>query len=121
MKKTEPDRYRRGMNAEFWAAVYLRVRGYRILERRCRTPVGEIDIVARRGKNLVFVEVKSRMDMVTALESISPMQRGRIVRAAQYYMARLRREFDPRFDVIAIVPPFSLRHIRNAWDLSGAL
>lgn len=121
MTQAESNRYRRGLNAEFWAALYLRVTGYRILERRCRTPVGEIDIVARRGKNLVFVEVKTRMDMTTALESISSTQRGRIVRAAQYYMARLRSEFDPRFDVIAIVPPFSLRHIRNAWDLSGAL
>ena len=115
------DRYRRGVNAELWAAFYLRITGHRILARRCRTPVGEIDLIARRGKNLLFVEVKTRKNMRDALESIAPAQRARITRAAQYYMANHYKitkygAFDPRFDVIAIVPPFSFRHIRNAWD-----
>ena len=65
MPKQENNRVlneQRGRRAENIAAMFLRLKGYTILDRRCRTPFGEIDIIARRGKTIVFVEVKARRD-----------------------------------------------------------
>jgi putative endonuclease len=62
--------YRQGLRAETIAALFLRLKGYRILARRFTSPVGEIDLVARRGTSLVFVEVKARPTLDAAAESI---------------------------------------------------
>jgi putative endonuclease len=75
--------FRFGLSAESRAAAYLIAKGHRILSRRFRTPVGEIDIVARRRGVLVFVEVKARESFDAAAEAIGPRQRGRIVAAAR--------------------------------------
>ena len=110
------DRYRRGLKAERLAAWYLRLKGYRILDTRMKTPVGEIDLIARRGKSLVFVEVKARGTIDTALESVKTHQSRRIVRAAEFYLAGYRGKTpDIRFDVIAIQSPFRVKHIRAAF------
>lgn len=103
-----------GLRAEKMAAWFLRVKGYRILARRYKTPVGEIDLIAARGKTMVFIEVKSRTTMTRALESVRPQQAARIIRAAEYYMAVQRQQnIALRFDVIAVHPPFRLRHLQN--------
>jgi len=110
-------RYRRGLNAETLAAWYLRLKGYRILASRRKTPVGEIDLIARRGGTVVFVEVKARGTLDEALYSVQPRQAQRIIRAAEYYMAGYRGQTpDIRFDVIAIHPPFRVKHIRAAFS-----
>lgn len=109
--------YRTGLQAEYLAAWMLRLKGYKIIAQRYKTPVGEIDLIAKRGRALVFVEVKARGSLNEALESLRSHQSRRILRAADYYMAHYRAEPpEIRFDVIAINPPFRIRHIKAAFS-----
>ena len=106
-----------GIDAENIAVWILRCKGYRILARRYKTPVGEIDIIAKRGKNIAFVEVKARAVLGDALQSISPQSQARITRAAEHYMTGAGRGFDGtmRFDVMVFAPPWRWRHVPDAW------
>ena len=109
--------HRRGLRAETVAAFWLRLRGYAIVERDLRSRLGQIDIIARRGRTIVFVEVKERAEVATALESVLPQQRRRIERSAVSYMAG-RQQFsghDMRFDVVVLSPWRLPRHIVDAW------
>lgn len=108
--------WRYGLAAETVCAWWLRLHGYRIMARRYRTPVGEVDLIARRGRILAFVEVKARGDSA-ALAAPSPRQRRRIVRAAQAFLQRHPRlaGLDPRFDVISVAPWRLPRHLPGAW------
>lgn len=110
---------RRGRLAEGVAAFMLMLKGYRIIVRRVRTPAGEIDLVAKRGRTLVFVEVKARDSLPTALEALTPRQQARIARAAQTWIARdpAYAAFDQRIDVIAVIPWRWPVHIANAVDI----
>lgn len=91
-------------------------KGYRILERRFRTPVGEIDLIVRRGKVIAYVEVKQRPGEALALEAVNATARRRISRAAAWYGARLKEPgLTERFDVISIRPWRLPRHLKNAW------
>ena len=83
--------FRVGISAESRAAAYLVAKGYRIVARRFRSPVGEVDIVARRRGVLVFVEVKARSTLDAAAESLLPRQQRRIADAAGAWLARIRR------------------------------
>lgn len=106
-----------GRWAESLAAWRLRCAGYQILARNWRSPVGEIDIVARRGQILAIVEVKRRHELTTALEAITPRQQARLVRAALAFQTR-RQDcvgLSLRFDVVALGRGFWPRHIREAW------
>lgn len=108
--------WRFGRNAETLCAWVLRLKGYHIVERDFRVPVGEIDIIARRGRTLAFVEVKARADG-DAVEALTPRQRRRIVRAAQAFL-RARRAFagfDARFDVMLVRRGEWPRHLADAW------
>lgn len=115
--------YRRGLFAETLAAWLLRLRLYRILARRYRTPSGEIDLIARRGRTIVFVEVKSRPSETEALEAVGAKTRRRIVRAAELWLAAHpdAAGFNFRFDVIAIVPGRLPRHSVAVFDAEGRL
>jgi putative endonuclease len=107
----------KGRRAETLAAWWLRLKGYRILARRHATPVGEIDLIARRGRCLAFVEVKARPDHTTARHAIAPRQRRRIARAAEAYLQR-RPELhghDLRFDAVLVVPGRRPQHLPNAF------
>lgn len=108
---------RRGLRAEAIAALWLRLRGWRILARRFRTPVGEIDLIAKRGATLAIIEVKARDDLVTALDAVSAHSRRRIERAAEVFLANRpdASKFSPRFDVIVIRPWRRPRHLTDAW------
>jgi putative endonuclease len=115
MARTNPDR--RGRGAERLAVLLLRLKGFRILERRLSTPCGEIDIVARRGDLLVFVEVKRRPTVAEALEALGELQRARIVRAAETWR-RTRPELAGlacRFDLVAIGGWRRPIHLADAW------
>ena len=108
---------RSGGRGEALAALFLQMRFYRIRDRRFKTPVGEIDLVAEKGDAIVFVEVKTRLrpgDEAMALEAVN---RARIVRAAQYWLARHPAENgrDFRFDVIFLAPRRWPRHLINAF------
>lgn len=108
---------RRGHIAEMLCMAWLVLRGYRIVGRRRRTPVGEIDLVARRGRTLAIIEVKARRDRDDALESVSRRQRRRLQRAAEWLIAG-RAELaalDIRFDVIAVAPWRLPKHVIGAW------
>ena len=110
-------RYRLGRHAETLCAWHLRVRGWRILARRYRSPVGEIDIVARRGRLIAFVEVKARGNRALALESVTRRQRRRVRRAAELFVGAHPSlgALDVRFDVM-VVSPWSLpHHVIDAW------
>jgi putative endonuclease len=109
--------YRRGHAGERLAALRLMLSGYRILARRYRTKVGEIDLIARRGDVVAFVEVKQRAELATGLEAVTPQARIRIRRAAELYLRRnpAFAERALRFDVIVITPWAWPRHIVDAW------
>ncbi|MEX0695289.1 MAG: YraN family protein [Rhodospirillales bacterium] len=108
---------RLGQGAERRAAWVLRLKGYTILERGYRCPQGEIDIIARRGNVVAFIEVKARESYAAALNAVGPVQRGRIERAAQHYIAAHAglNVCDLRFDVMAIMPYHWPRHVIDAW------
>ena len=110
-------RRRRGRRAEAWAVLWLRLKGYRILARNFRVPVGEVDVIARRGRVLALVEVKARADLTTALTAVAPRQWQRIARAAAWFAAADRRAGgrDWRFDLMVICPWRRPRHLADAW------
>ena len=112
--------FKLGLSAESRAAMLLLAKGYRIAARRWKTPVGEIDIVARRRRDLVFVEVKARDTLDLAAESVSRRSQRRIIAAAEYWMAQHPGDADcfGRFDVILVAPGKLPRHIINAFDAS---
>ncbi len=109
--------YSKGLWSETLAAWFLRLKGYRILEERYKTPVGEIDLIAQKGTVLAFVEVKARKLMDDALQAVTPRMKTRISRAAQYYISQNPESAsqDMRFDLIAVAPPFYCQHLDNAW------
>ena len=113
--------FRLGLTAETKAAMLLRIKGYRIVARRWRSPVGEIDLIARRRNLLVFVEVKAREKLDDAAWSVTERQRARIISAAQAWIARYPDENirDIRFDVMLVAPGRIPRHIPAAFDASN--
>lgn len=109
--------FRFGVSAETRAAAYLIGKGFRILARRWKSPVGEIDIVARRHRTLIFVEVKARATLDDAAWSVTPRQQQRIAAAAQAWLAsRPDVAFrDIRLDVVLVAPCRLPRHIPAAF------
>ncbi len=106
-----------GRRGETLAAWFLRLKGYRIIASRFKTPVGEIDLVARRFGVLVFVEVKARKAGSVEDAWIAVNDR-RIASAADYFLARHPRyaDTDMRYDVIFLAPFTWPRHVVNAFD-----
>jgi putative endonuclease len=95
----------------------LRLRGWRILARGWRCPSGEIDILARRGRALAVIEVKSRSELDTAASALTPRQRRRIARAAETFLLS-RPDLAPldlRFDLMLVAPLRVPRHWPGAW------
>lgn len=119
VKQTRRKAYARGHKGEALAAFFLALKGYKILQKRYKTTVGEIDLIAQQGERLVFVEVKTRPDFETGAEAITARQKKRVIRAAQYFIASHpgMAQWPMRFDVILYIPPLKLHHIRDAWSL----
>lgn len=109
---------RRGRRSEGIAAWWLRLKGYRILERDLRCPVGEIDLIARRGSTLAIVEVKARAGLAEAAEAISIRQRRRILAALGWYLQRRPQyaEARIRFDAVLIAPRRLPQHLAGCWE-----
>ncbi|CCQ75652.1 YraN family protein [Magnetospira sp. QH-2] len=105
-----------GLRAETMAVWLLRFKGYRILARREKTPVGELDIVARRGTVLAIVEVKARGTLQDAAEALTPRQRQRLERATEAFVARRDdlAHLDIRFDLVLIAGGRAT-HVVDAW------
>lgn len=108
---------RLGRLAEAKAAMLLRLKGYRISAQRWKSPAGEIDLIARRGSAVAFVEVKARSNADEALASVGPYQRRRIVQAAHHWLAANpdAAGCDCRFDIVLVTPYQWPQHIANAF------
>jgi putative endonuclease len=122
-RSPQPERqvaFRVGISAESRAAALLIAKGFRILARRFRSPVGEIDIVARRRHLLVFVEVKARERLDDAAWSVTERQRARIIAAAEAWLADHPdpSSQDIRFDAMLVAPGRMPQHIPAAFDAS---
>ena len=113
--------FRFGLSAESRAAAYLIGKGFRILARRWKSPVGEIDIVARRRSMLIFVEVKAREKLDDAAWSVTPRQQQRIAAAAELWLAGHPDVTfaDIRFDVMLVAPGRLPQHIPAAFIAEG--
>ncbi len=108
---------RRGQRAELLCRWHLRLRGWRIVASGWRCPSGEIDILARRGRVLAVIEVKSRGDFASAAEALLRRQRRRITRAAASFLSARPdlAELAVRFDVMLVAPRAFPRHLADAW------
>ena len=106
---------RAGRLAETVAATWLLLKGYQILGFRLKAGPGDIDILARRGRTLVLVEVKRRETPEAALDSLGPDQRARLLRAGQALLQKRKSlaGFDLRLDVMAFSPGRWPRHFRG--------
>ncbi len=115
-----------GQAAELQAERYLRRKGFRILDRNVRSPLGELDLVARSGQVLVFVEVKARRTSALggAAYAVDGRKQAKLVRlAAQYLAQRKLSNRLCRFDVVlcreGTDSPAHIEHIENAFQVSG--
>lgn len=107
---------RQGRIGETAAAWWLRLKGWRVLDRRVRTPVGEVDLIVRRPGLVAFVEVKARATGADLDHAIDARRLARVAAAADYLGPRYMEPGDDmRVDVVLIARGRSLRHIENAW------
>lgn len=109
--------YRRGHRGEWLAALALMLKGYRILARRHRTKLGEIDLIARRGDLVLFVEVKARRTLIEAMEAVGRESERRIEGAADIWLSRQPDygRLSMRFDMVAVLPWRWPVHVENAF------
>ena len=108
---------KRGRGAETLACWYLRLRGWRILARRARVRGGEVDIIARRGRTLAFIEVKARATTEAAAFALDEWRLRRVVVAAERLAPRYMRPGDDvRIDAMFIVPRRWPMHLTNVWQ-----
>lgn len=105
-----------GHLAEIIACIILTLKGYRILKRRFKTPLGEIDLIASKEKTLILLEVKSRKTIQKALESLTEHQKKRINQAAKFVLndRMMSGKDHVRFDFFAL-SYLRWKHIKNAW------
>ncbi|MDG1020506.1 MAG: YraN family protein [Emcibacteraceae bacterium] len=124
MKKDKKRKANRlGHLGEYFAILFLMVKGYSILEIRYKTKVGEIDIIAKKKNVTIFCEVKARADFESAVYSITDKQKLRIRKAAEQYMSHLKNTYQNnkieneifRCDMILIVPWRLPKYIENTW------
>jgi len=107
---------KRGRQGERLAGWWLRLKGWSILGRRVRTPVGEVDLIARRGAMVAFIEVKARNTSASLDEAIDERRLARVARAAESLAAvYLKPGDDMRIDVILLAPGRAPRHLENVW------
>ncbi len=105
-----------GRRGERLAGWWLRLKGWQILDRRVRTPAGEVDLIARRGALIAFVEVKTRRSAAELDAAIDERRLARVAAAAELLMPRYATAGeDIRIDVILLAPGTRPRHIENAW------
>lgn len=110
--------YRRGYRGEWLAALALMLKGYRIVARRYRTKLGEIDLIARRGDLVLIVEVKARPTLIEAMDAVTYTAERRIERTADLWLARQRDSagLSLRFDLVAVLPRRWPVHVENVFQ-----
>lgn len=108
---------RRGRRGEGFACLWLRLQGWRIVARRVKTPRGEVDLIARRGRTVLFCEVKWRATVRERDRAIDAYRLRRVAAAVEAVAHRYLRQGDnPRIDVLLLAPRAWPRHIVNAWQ-----
>ena len=109
--------YRRGHRGEFLASLALIAKGYRIVARRYRTKLGEIDLIARRGDLVLIVEVKARPSLIEAMDAVAASSERRIEGAADLWLARQpdHARLSLRFDLVAVLPWRWPVHVENVF------
>jgi putative endonuclease len=114
MKRQQAERG--GRRAESLAALWLQLKGWQIVARRARSPVGEVDLIARRARMLAFIEVKARATAHDAEFALDEYRLRRVAAAAEALAPRyMRADDDIRIDAIFIVPWRLPRHLENVW------
>lgn len=110
--------YKRGHRSEWLAAIALMLKGYRIIARRYRTKLGEIDLIARRGNLVLIVEVKARPTLISAMEAIAYSSERRIEGAADLWLSRQPDygKLSVRFDMVAVLPRRWPVHVENVFQ-----
>ena len=110
--------YRRGHRSEWFAALALMLKGYRIVARRYRTKLGEIDLIARRGDLVLIVEVKVRPTLLQAMEAIGRTSERRIEAAADLWLMRQPDHalLSLRFDMVAVLPRRWPVHVESVFQ-----
>lgn len=108
---------RRGRLAEAVAAVFLMLKGYRIVAVRHRTPLGEIDLIARKGDLAIFIEVKARHHIEASVDAVSFNAQRRIRAASELWLARRRDHaaLSSRYDIVAVAPGRWPAHFTDAF------
>ena len=108
---------RRGHRGEWLAALSLRIKGYRIIDKGFKTKVGEIDIIARKGNLIAIVEVKARKDIRSAIDAVGHEAQRRIGNAANYWLAGQKdyAKLSLRFDIVAVTPRKWPKHFPDAF------
>lgn len=109
--------YNKGVLSEYLTSIFLILKGYKIINRRYRNKLGEIDLICLKGDNLVAVEVKSRSDKED-LEVLSNRQMQRICNSMKLYISSNKnfQNCNIRFDLVIYNSIFSIKHIKNAWQ-----
>jgi len=109
-------KYRLGILSEYLVIMWLRLKFYKILARRYKTRLGEVDIIAKKDGAFIFIEVKARRNLDLKYEIISPKQIERIKRAAIAYLATHNaNNKDVRFDLIIVSKLVRMQHLKNIW------
>lgn len=108
---------RKGRRAEWFAALALMLKGYRIVSLRYKTPVGEIDLVARKGDLIAFVEVKARKDLASGVDAVSYPAQRRIAAAGELFISRQQdsARLSWRHDVVVVSPWRWPVHLQDAF------
>jgi putative endonuclease len=109
-----------GNKGEDWAAKFLKEKGYKILDRNLTTPFGEVDIIARDGNTIVFIEVKTRSSDIFGqpFEAVNYRKQERLKKIALFYLKGIKKHLPIRFDVVSIIyrnGKAEISHIINAF------
>lgn len=118
MRRSRAAAERHGRLAESIALWFLRLKGYRLLARRYKSPAGEVDLIMRRGQTTVFVEVKARASHDEAVTAVTSQQSRRISGAAAFYTSRDEKAAQGfcRFDIVTVPSYLWPSHIQNAFE-----
>ena len=118
MSKARAKAERRGHSAEVIALIYLRLKGYRLLAMRYKTPQGEVDLIMRRRDVTAFIEVKARRSRDDGVMAVTNTQSRRIAAAARLWMARdkISNSNFCRFDIVVVNAYFLPHHVENAFS-----
>lgn len=105
-----------GKYAELLACIYLSLKGYRIVERRYKTKIGEIDLIAIKNKTVIFIEIKARKNK-NIDEVLLKQQMTRITKAASLFIIKNKKfyNYSIRFDLVIVRSFIAFSHIKNAW------